>query len=320
MSTISIIIPAYNAEKTIRETIESVQKQTFSNFEVIIINDGSTDRTLNIIEQIIDPRIRCFSYNNGGIAVARNRGIQQAKGDYIAFLDADDLWTKDKLELQLAALQNNPEAGVAYSWIYYYFSDRTKKVIVPSNPVRFSGKVYKQLLIKNFMSNGSNPLIRREVIESVPGFDPACSPCEDWDFYIQLASCCLFTVVPKYQIFYRQSSNSASSKIKAMEKASVITIQKAYNAAPPHLQSFKNKTLAQSYIYFTQQYLKQNKDNSDALSQAGKKLWMAIHLHPKCLLENHTISLIKRLTQSLIKELIKKRIFIFFKPVKLGKS
>lgn len=327
MSKISVIIPAYNAEQTIQETIESVQKQTFSDFEIIIINDGSTDGTLNIIEQIDDPRIKCFSYQNGGIATARNRGILQAKGDYIAFLDADDLWTEDKLELQLAALQNNPEAGVAYSWTYYYFSDRTNQVIVRSNPVNFTGKVYHQLLIKNFLNSGSNPLIRREAIESAAGFDSTCTPCEDWDFYLQLASSCLFTVVPKYQIFYRQSSNSASSKMQALETANWITIQKAYQAAPPQLQYFKSQTLAQSYLYFATQYLKQG-DNIEAVNQAGEKFWMAIRLYPKCLLENHTLSLIKGLSItllkgssfSLIKGLMKQWIFIFLKPVNFGKS
>ncbi len=121
MPKISIITPAYNAERTILETIESVQNQTFSNFELIVINDGSKDRTLDLLQTIKDERLKIFSYENGGVAIARNRGLSHATGDFIAFIDADDLWTPDKLELQLAALQKHPEAGVAYSWTYFMF-------------------------------------------------------------------------------------------------------------------------------------------------------------------------------------------------------
>ncbi|MGL5196776.1 MAG: glycosyltransferase family 2 protein [Chroococcales cyanobacterium] len=115
MPEISIIIPAYNAESTLVETIESVLQQTFTDFEILVINDGSQDCTQTLAEAIPDPRVQVLTYPNGGVCAARNRGISRAKGKYIAFLDADDLWTGDKLELQWAALQENPQAGVAYS-------------------------------------------------------------------------------------------------------------------------------------------------------------------------------------------------------------
>jgi len=116
MPVISVIIPAYNAEKTILETIQSLQKQTFTDFEIIVINDGSTDGTVELLNAIEDSRVKVFSYENGGLPVARNRGIDRATGEYITFVDADDLWTPDKLELQLTALRQHPEAGIAYSW------------------------------------------------------------------------------------------------------------------------------------------------------------------------------------------------------------
>jgi glycosyltransferase involved in cell wall biosynthesis len=120
MPTISVIIPTYNAERTVLKTVESVQKQTFSDIEIIIINDGSTDRTLELVQSIKDQRLKIFSYENGGLPVARNRGISQATGEFISFVDADDLWTPDKLELQLTALQQHPEAGADYSWTSYF--------------------------------------------------------------------------------------------------------------------------------------------------------------------------------------------------------
>ncbi len=101
MPKISVIIPVYNAEETIKETLESVLSQTFSQFEIIVINDGSQDKTLEIVSRILDPRLKVLSYPNAGVSVSRNRGISQAAGEYVSFLDADDLWTPDKLETQL---------------------------------------------------------------------------------------------------------------------------------------------------------------------------------------------------------------------------
>src|SRR5574338_867068 len=116
MPTISVILPVYNGEKTIQETIESVLQQTFEDFELIIINDGSQDATLHQVSTLSDARIKVFSYPNAGVSASRNRGIAQAEGEYIAFIDADDLWTPDKLGAQFKTLQTNPQVAVAYSW------------------------------------------------------------------------------------------------------------------------------------------------------------------------------------------------------------
>jgi GT2 family glycosyltransferase len=296
MPTISVIVPTYNAERTILETIKSVQQQTFSDFEIIVINDGSIDLTLELLQKIADQRLKIFSYDNGGVAIARNRGISHAGGEFIAFLDADDLWTPDKLELQLRALQQHPEAGVAYSWTYY-FTDGQKDSISPGKQFFFEGNVYGKLLIENFLANGSNPLIRKEVLESVGEFDPTFPHCADWDFYLRLAAVCPFVAVPKHQIFYRQSSGSMTSKIDGIEKQVLTMLEKAYRAAPLEYQSLKNQSLAWVYEYCTQQYLQYSTD-LDGVNRAGQKLWKAICLHPQILLEDYA--------QTLIRWLIKK--------------
>jgi glycosyltransferase involved in cell wall biosynthesis len=109
MPLISVVIPVYNGEKTIQETIKSVLNQTFQSLELIIVNDGSNDETLKVISIIKDPRIKVFSYPNAGLSASRNRGLAHATGEYISFIDADDLWTPDKLEAQLKVLQENPK-------------------------------------------------------------------------------------------------------------------------------------------------------------------------------------------------------------------
>jgi glycosyltransferase involved in cell wall biosynthesis len=302
MPTISVIIPAFNAQATIKETIASVQAQTFSDFEIIVIDDGSTDGTLELVSTIKDERLRIFSYENGGVAVARNRGISHATGEFIALLDADDLWTPDKLELQLAALQKYPEAGVAYSWTYFKYEEDESSYADESS--FFEGNVYADLLVRNFLHNGSNPLIRGKAIESVGEFDPVCVPCEDWDFYLRLAVQWTFVLVPKSQILYRQSSGSASSKVEVMEKSLLIVIEKAFQGAPLNLQFLKKQSLSWVYKYAAQQYLKYGRHKLNNLKFATVKLARAVLIQPKIILEGYT--------QGLIRCLIKSWVFIPF--------
>ncbi|MDF5732135.1 MAG: glycosyltransferase [Rhizonema sp. PD38] len=280
---ISVIIPAYNAEGTILETIASVQQQTFSNFEIVVINDGSTDSTVELLNTVDDPRIKIFSYSNGGLPVARNRGISHATGEFLAFLDADDLWTPDKLEQQLAALQQHPNAGVAYSWIYFMEEKGNSLSFHPSEPVFFEGNVYANLLVGDFIYNGSNTLIRKQAINSTGEFDPALKSCEDWDYWLRLALHWHFVVVPKHQIYYRRSTGAMSSKVEVMKEASLITLEKAYRSAPPELQYLKNQSLTSFQKYCADLYLKQS-TNMSGVKQAGQHLWMAICLQPQTLL------------------------------------
>lgn len=119
MPIISVIIPTFNAEKTILETVQSALQQSFADTEILVINDGSTDATLEQLTPIQDDRLRILNFANGGVAASRNRGIQHAMGQYFSFLDSDDVWAVNKLEDQLLALNSHPDAAVAYSWNDY---------------------------------------------------------------------------------------------------------------------------------------------------------------------------------------------------------
>lgn len=291
MPTISVVVPAYNAERTILEAIASVQQQTFSDFELIVIDDGSNDRTLELLHSVTDERIRIFSYENGGVCVARNHGISHATGEFIAFLDADDLWTPDKLALQLAALQQHPEAGAAYSWTYFMNEKGGNLFYNACEPIFFNGNVYANLLVGDFIYTASNPLLRKQAIEFVGDFDPALKSCEDWDYWLRIAARWPFIVVPKYQIFYRQSSGSLSSKVEVMKSASLLALEKAYRAAPPELQSLKNQSFISFHIYCASLYLKHSTDMS-GVNEAGRNLWIAIRLQPQILLNKYNQTLV----------------------------
>lgn len=253
MPLISVVIPVYNGEKTILETIKSVLNQTFSDFELIIINDGSHDKTLEMVEHIQDSRLKVFSYPNAGLSASRNRGFSRASGEYISFIDADDLWTPDKLEAQLTALQENPKAGVAYSWTNYinesgHFCHRGSYLTV-------TGNVQGKLLLLNFLENGSNPLIRRQALTEVGGFDESLLAAEDWDMWLRLAARYDFVCVPSPQILYRVSANSMSANIFKQEAASLKVLEQAFDCAPQSLHYLKPHSLANIYKYLTSKAL-----------------------------------------------------------------
>lgn len=280
MPTISVIIPVYNSEQTIRETIESVLKQTFSDFELLVINDGSQDSSLEIISSIQDSRLNVFSYPNGGVSASRNRGIVRASGEFIAFLDSDDLWTSDKLESQLQALQANPNAGVAYSWTDYI--DRSGKFVCPGNHVTANGDVYEQLLLQNFLENGSTPLIRREALIEVGNFDESLFGPEDWDMYLRLAANYQFVAVPKVQVLYRISANSISSNVFRQASECLKVIERAFNQAPASLQPLKKVSISNLYQYLVFKTIEGYPNREQGVA-AAKCLWLAVAYDPSLL-------------------------------------
>ena len=246
---ISVIIPVYNGEKTIRETIFSVLNQTYKNLELIVINDGSLDLTLNVIYTIQDSRLKVFSYEKSGVSISRNRGIERASGQFISFLDADDIWTPEKLEKQLKALQANPQASVAYSWVDYI--DENGEFFRHGNHISINGNAYEKMLIQNVLENGSNPLIRRQALINVGNFDISLKFAEDWDMWLRLASRYDFVTVPDADVLYRMSFSSVSTNVLEMEKACLKFIEKSFHTAPKSLQCLKRKSLTNLYHYLT---------------------------------------------------------------------
>jgi len=286
MPLISVIIPVYNSEKTLQETLESVLNQTFSDFEVIVINDGSPDGSLDVISSIQDSRIKVFSYPNSGLSASRNRGLSHACGEFIAFIDADDLWTPDKLEAQLKALQANPQAGVAYSWTAYI--DESGQFLRSGNRIAVTGDVYGKLLVRNFLENGSNALIRKQALDAVGGFDQALCSAEDWDIVLRLASRYHFVAVPAAQILYRVSATSMSSNVLTMEAASLQVIERAFNQAPESLQHLKKYSLSTLYMYLTFKTLEAPSGRQNGLA-AARYLWNAIKNEPSLLQRRQTL-------------------------------
>jgi glycosyltransferase involved in cell wall biosynthesis len=306
MPLVSVIIPAYNSENTIAETINSVLQQTLADLEIIVVDDGSTDNTCQRVREITDNRIKLFPCENGGVAKARNCGIAQAQGKYITFLDHDDLWTPEKLEAQVAALEKAPDAGVAYSWTINFYSEEKSVRYVKLPHVYFTGNVYPQLLTHNFIANGSNILARREAIESVGEFDATPLSNEDWDYYLRLAAQWSFVVVPEYHVIYRHTANSMSSQIQRLKKGGEILVEKIYQTTPNNLQHLKKQSLCSHYLYCSGLYLGSYSnctefDGKKNIAEAYRLLWQAICLFPPVLIKSTTqLQIIKLLIASIL--------------------
>jgi glycosyltransferase involved in cell wall biosynthesis len=249
MPSVSVIVPVFNGEKTIKETVLSVLRQSFSDFELIVVNDGSVDSTLNILLGFSDCRLKIFSYPNSGLPASRNKGIMHASGEYVSFLDADDLWKKEKLQAQLRMLQLYPEATVAYSWTDWI--DESGNFLRHGSHIGVSGNVYNQLLLRDFIESGSNPLIHRKAFEKVGGFDETLTNAHDWDMWLRLAAHFTFVPVPAPHILYRISPNSMSSNVWKMETSSLQVIEKAFSQASNPLKVTKREVLANRYKYLT---------------------------------------------------------------------
>jgi glycosyltransferase involved in cell wall biosynthesis len=280
MPLVSIIIPVYNGEKTIQKTIESVLQQTFQNFEILVINDGSHDSTLNVINNIKDERLRIFSYPNAGVSTSRNRGLALARCEFISFLDADDLWTPDKLEIQLKSLQDNSQAAVAYSWSDWI--DESGQFLRSGGHITVNGKVFEHLLVRDFIESGSNPLIRKQALDEVGEFDPSVTPAEDWDMWLRLAARYEFVAVPCVQILYRVSPLTASFNVWKMEAGSLRVIERAFAQAPESLQRLKKETLASRYKYLAFKATEGFPEPKKGLA-AVKFLWQVVRYQPSSL-------------------------------------
>ena len=230
MPKVSVVIPAYNAMAYLPETIDNVLEQTYSNFEVIVVNDGSTDNIKEWITQISDRRVKLVSQVNLGLAGARNTGIRESEGEYLAFLDADDLWDFTKLAKQVQVLDSHPEAGLVYTWISY-IDERGKstgRVVKPQS----EGDIWQELTKGNLVECGSVAMVRRQCFEKCGVFDCNLgSFVEDWDMWLRIARTYPFKVIKEPLTYYRQVTNSASRNWQRMAKSYQLVIDKAFAAA-----------------------------------------------------------------------------------------
>lgn len=221
---ISVIIATYNRAAYLPFAVDSILNQTYRNLELIIVDDGSADNTQEVLAHLqSDPRVRSIRQRNAGQGAATNRGISLARGDYIAFLDDDDAWIPQKLELQVSAMEADKDAAVIYSPLSYI--DQTGNPLgAPEMPL-YSGSITNQLFISNFIPYGS-VLAERKCFEEMGLFNPALVTGLDYDLWLRFSTRYAFGYISTPTLLYRvwpgqvtnQSEKVYKNGIKIMRK------------------------------------------------------------------------------------------------------
>lgn len=245
MPKVTVVIPAYNAMTFLPETLDSVLQQTFTDFEVLIVDDGSTDAIAAWFTTVNDDQVRLISQANQGLSGARNTGIKEAQGDYIAFLDADDLWAPTKLEQQVRCFDRHSEVGLVYTWTRLV--DEAGKPTGVKYDSQIEGNVWQQILVGDIVCSGSSAMVRRDCFDQLGGFDLNLPAAEDFDMWTRIAADYPFAVVKEFLLDYRQHSTSMSRNHRKMMQALRITFEKRFQFVPLEILYLRNVAYAGMY-------------------------------------------------------------------------
>jgi glycosyltransferase involved in cell wall biosynthesis len=292
MPKVSVIVPVYNVERYVGAAIQSVLDQTFQDFEILIIDDASPDQSIAVCRRFTDKRIRIIQQANRGLAGARNTGIRNAQGEYLAFLDSDDLWTVDKLEKHVAHLDRYPEVGLSYCRsafidqegepLHYHQMPKLKDI----DPVH--------LLCRNPVGNGSAPVIRRQVFEEIQFiddlhgspefcyFDEHLRQSEDIECWLRIALKTNWSLegLPEPLTLYRVNTGGLSASLFKQLASWEAVIEKTRGYAPRLIDQWGSLARAYQLRYLARRAV-QLRDAKLAL----KLVHEAISTDPRILLQ-----------------------------------
>ncbi|MGH3264483.1 MAG: glycosyltransferase family 2 protein, partial [Trebonia sp.] len=198
-------------------------------FAAVVVDDGSTDETRSVAESTGDPRIQVLTVPNGGVSRARNHGIAATAGNFVAFLDADDMWQPEKLERQVAALRDDPDAGVCVTGAIRIDGESRELGLMPLwQPADVCAALLQHSMIVGSVSSG---LVRRDVVERIGSFDPRFSQSADWDLWLRLAVATRFLILDQPLVRYRTAPGNMSSNIGLLERDTFAVLD-AFFASP----------------------------------------------------------------------------------------
>jgi glycosyltransferase involved in cell wall biosynthesis len=285
---ISVVIPTYNRGALIEKTVASVLAQDLppEEVEVLIVDDGSTDDTWDVLQQLYgeNPRIRLFHLENGGVARARNFGLQEARGEFIAYLDHDDLWLPQKLRLQRDKMQKNPRVGLVYcNWLAVDEENQPMPKILQLTQHAWwrpkQGQAFPWILmphplefLRNPISSMSFPLLRTQIVRDLGGFDPQTVPSDDWDLWIRLAKISRFAYVPRVLAHYVHHSGQQHMDLAKAYQSWLAICAKHPVSARKHLFLWAKQQWFKRYCYALLHYT----DAKEALFD-GKYLSVLLH-------------------------------------------
>lgn len=292
---VSVIMPVYNVEDYVADSVQSVLQQTYKNFELLIIDDESPDRSIEICKQFEDPRITIIRQKNRGLAGARNTGIRHATGEVLAFLDSDDLWAAQKLEKHIAHLQQNPLVGV--SFCRSAFIDAQGKPTSYYQMPKLQGITSPLLLCRNPVGNGSAPVVRREVMEGIRFqmnlygevedfyFDDRLRRSEDIECWIRISILTNWQIegIPEALTLYRVNATGLSADIPKQLESWEAVIAKTRTYAPELVDRWAPAARAYQLRYLARRavFLEDSRMAINFAHRAIKTYWRILITEPR---------------------------------------
>lgn len=271
---VTAIIPAYNAQNHLGDAIRSVLDQTYRNTECLVIDDGSTDRTADVVA-MFGRAVRYIRKPNGGVASARNRGVAEAVGSLVAFLDADDVWVPEKLELQVALLGRRPDVGLIYSGLFVV-DERLRRVreLVTHSPEE---AVQNALLLQSSTLTSQTAVMPIDVFRDVGGFDERLSTSADTDLACRIALRYPIDRIGKPLLLYRQHGGQMHLDVRAMEHDMLLIYEKIFRDRDlaPAIARLRSRCYATLYAILAATSLRR----SDHL-RAGRYLSKSLRHNP----------------------------------------
>ncbi len=270
---VSVVIPAYNSERFVREAAESALAQTYSPIEVLVIDDGSTDHTACALEPLGD-RICLVRQRNAGVAAARNAGITRARGDLIAFLDADDVWVPTKLERQVQIHSQDARVGLTHCGLVEV-DRRLHPLGERLRGLEGDGAAMKMLSGQGDLlhASGSTMIVTRAAIDAVGDFDARLPPSEDWELMYRIA--CRFRIgfVPEPLILYRQHPDNAHRNIPRQERSMMLALDKVFADGGADVRALRRRSYGTVHSWLAGSYWEVG-DHRSFLRHAAVAVWL----------------------------------------------
>ncbi len=318
MTLVSVIVPVYNVEAYITTTLQSVLAQTFTDFEVLVVDDGSGDQSIELVKQFTDRRIKVIQQANRGLAGARNTGIRNAQGEYLAFLDSDDLWLPEKLAKHVQHLQQNPQVGVSFCRSSF-IDDAGNPLGIHQMP-KLTEITIEHLLCRNPIGNGSVPVIRREVFEAIAFsqnrygseesfyFDEDFRSSEDIECWVRIMAQTDWQIegIPEALTLYRVNNQGLSANVDKQFESWLRMLDKTAGYAPELIATWGAKAKAYQYRYLARRAVRsQDIDRAfDLICSALQTHWQIITEEPRrTLLTVAAVALLKFLPKKVYKSL-----------------
>lgn len=282
---VSVIIPSYNRAHFVGEAIQSILDQTFPDFEVIVVDDGSTDNTKDVVTSFKDPRVKYTFQENRGIAAARNTGIKATSGEYVAFLDSDDLWLPQHLELKVRLLDSRPEVALVCS-DNYVVDYRTGTNLgtfwhrIRVNPERASRQPLRELLSEECFISLQSTLVRRSVFAEVGYLDESLRLYDDWDICVRIAQRFSIETIDMPLVTYRVHGTNPSKDWDLMYPESLAVLYNAiqnYSLSKTELGIVKRRIARNQFRYGRYKLI------GGEIALGREKLLAAVKLNPWCI-------------------------------------